>query len=140
VLDGQGNVDLWLERTGQAIACEISISTTIDHEVGNVLKCLKAGVQKVAVICLDEERLRKIGSAVSGSLGSELAARVDYFQPDQFIAHLKTLTPIVLEAEPPSTRRGYKIRRSMPDLSPEERKQKEDIANRILAETMKRNL
>src|ERR1039458_6822441 len=86
VLDGQGSVDLWLERTGQSIACEISISTTIDHEVGNVAKCLKAGVPKVAVICLDGERLRKIGNAVSGSLGSESAARVEYYQPDQFIA------------------------------------------------------
>ena len=74
VLDGQGSVDLWLERTGQSIACEISISTTIDHEVRNVIKCLKAGVPKVAVICLDEERLRKIAAAVSGSLGAELAA------------------------------------------------------------------
>ena len=46
VLDGQGSVDLWLERTGESIACEISISTTIDHEVGNVAKCLKAGFRK----------------------------------------------------------------------------------------------
>ncbi|MDE2107543.1 MAG: TraM recognition domain-containing protein, partial [Patescibacteria group bacterium] len=73
VLDGQGSVDLWLERTGQTIACEISISTTIDHEVKNVRKCLKAGVPNVAVICLDEERLQKIANAVAGSLGAELA-------------------------------------------------------------------
>ena len=50
VLDGEGSVDLWLERTGLAIACEISISTTIDHEVGNVAKCLKAGVPRVAAL------------------------------------------------------------------------------------------
>ncbi len=49
------------------------------------------GFSKVMVICLDEERLRKIGNAVSGSLGSELAARVEYFQPDQFVAYLKTI-------------------------------------------------
>jgi len=36
VLGGQGSVDLLLERQDQTIACEISISTTIDHEVGNV--------------------------------------------------------------------------------------------------------
>jgi hypothetical protein len=41
VLEGQGSVDLWLERPGQTIACEISISTTIDHEVRKVAKCLK---------------------------------------------------------------------------------------------------
>ncbi|NOS71119.1 MAG: type IV secretion system DNA-binding domain-containing protein [Verrucomicrobia bacterium] len=137
VLDGQGSVDLWLERPGQAIACEISISTTIDHEVGNVEKCLKAGVPKVAVICLDESRLRKIGSAVSGSLGSELAARVEYFQPDPFIAHLKALKPP--EPQPTETTyAGYKIKRSIPKLSSQEQKQKEDIANRIMADAMRR--
>jgi hypothetical protein len=137
VLDGQGSVDLWLERTGQTIGCEISISTTIDHEVGNVAKCLKAGVPKVAVICLDEERLRKIGSAVSGSLGAELAARVEYFQPDPFIAYLKALKPPT--PQPTETQYGgYKVKRSIPKLSAQEQKQKEDIANRIMAEAMRR--
>jgi hypothetical protein len=137
VLDGQGSVDLWLERTGQNIACEISISTTIDHEVGNVAKCLKAGVPKVAVICLDEERLRKISNAVSGSLGSELAARVEYFQPDPFIAFLKALQS---PAPQPSETEygGYKIKRSAPKLSPMEQKQKEDIAHHIMADVMRK--
>jgi hypothetical protein len=136
VLDGQGSVDLWLERTGQTIACEISISTTIDHEVGNVAKCLKAGIPNVAVICLDEERLRKIRTAVVGSLGSELTARVVYFQPDPFIAHLKRLPPPT-PAPTESKYGGYKIKRSTPKLSATEQKQKEDIANRIMADVMR---
>jgi hypothetical protein len=91
----------------------------------------------VAVICLDEERLRKIGSAVSGSLGSELAARVEYFQPDPFIAYLRALKPSVPQ---PSEAQygGYKIKRSIPKLSAPEQQQKEDIANRIMAETIRR--
>jgi hypothetical protein len=138
VLDGQGSVDLWLERVGQTIACEISISTTIDHEVGNVAKCLKAGALKVAVICLDDERLRKISHAVSGSLGAEAATRVLYYQPDQFIADLKQLPPP--PSQPTETRyAGYKVKRSMPNLSAPEQKQKEDIAYRAMAETMRPN-
>ena len=134
VPDGQGSVDLWLERIGQSIACEISISTTIDHEVGNIAKCLKSGVPKVVMICLDEQRLRKIAEAVSGSLGAELAARVEYFQPDPFIAHLKALKPPPAETQ----YAGYKVRRSVPRLSAQEQRQKEAIAHRILAETMRR--
>jgi hypothetical protein len=137
VLDGQGSVDLWLERIGQAIACEISISTTIDHEVKNVIKCLKAGVPKVAIICLDEERLRKISSAVSGSLGSEPAGRVEYFQPDPFIAYLKALKPLTPQPTE-SNFGGYKVKRSVPKLSAAEQKQKEDIANRVMGDTMRR--
>jgi hypothetical protein len=132
VLGGQGSVDLWLERSDQSIACEISYSTTIDHEVGNVVKCLNAGIAKVAIICLEEKRLQKIGEAVSGSLGAEAARRVEYFKPDAFIAYLKTLKPP--ETQPTVTQYGgYKIKRSVPKLSVEEQKQKEDISHRIMA-------
>jgi hypothetical protein len=137
VLDGQGSVDLWLERPGQTIACEISISTTIDHEVRNVAKCLKAGVPKVMVICLDDERLRKIGSAVSGSLGSELTARVEYFQPDQFVAYLKTI-PAEIPKEQTTVRRGYKIKRVISELSTEQQKEKEASAIRAIADSMRK--
>jgi hypothetical protein len=137
VLDGQGSVDLWLERDGQAVACEISISTTIDHEVRNVGKCLKAGVPKVAVICLDDGRLRKIEMAVSGSFGAEPAARVGYFQPDRFIAWLKTL-PAEIPKEKTVQRRGYKIKTVLAEVSMAEQKEKETAAIRAVASAMRR--
>ena len=137
VLDGLGSIDLLLERGVQTIACETSISTTVDHEVGNVSKCLKAGFSEVAVICLDDERLRKIREAVTGSLGKEETARVVYFTPDDFISHLKSLQPPT--STPSETEyAGYKIKRSAPARSPKERLQKEDIANRVIAEAMRK--
>ncbi|MBU6427325.1 type IV secretion system DNA-binding domain-containing protein [Patescibacteria group bacterium] len=138
ILDGQGSVDLLLERADQIIACEISITTTIDHEVGNVAKCLKAGFLKIAVVCVDEDRLRKIAAAVSGSLGPEAAGRTVYYRPDDFIADLKTLAaPAPKAAAAPEMRRGYRIKRSLPALTPEEWKQREDEAVRAIAETMR---
>jgi hypothetical protein len=136
VLDGQGSVDLLLERPDQTFACEISITTTIDHEVGNVAKCLKAGFLSVAVICVNEERLKRIEVAVASSLGSELAARVIYCQPDEFIARLQALPPQIPKAL--ETRRGYKIKRSVRDLTLEEQKQREETAIRSIAEAMRK--
>jgi hypothetical protein len=137
VLGGQGSIDLLLERDGRPIACEISFSTTVDHEVRNVSKCLKALFPEVAVICLDEERLEKISTAVSASLGPETASRVGYFQPDPFIAYLKSLKPAT--PQPSETvSGGYKIRRSVPKFSPQERRQKEDVANRVITEAMRK--
>ena len=81
LLDKPGSVDLALERGTQIFACEISFTTTIDHEVGNVSKCLKAGFANIVVICLEDERLKKIEKAVTGSLGPEAAQSVRYFQP-----------------------------------------------------------
>lgn len=120
-----------------AIAQHFTDADTIDHEVGNVAKCLKAGVPKVAVICLDAERLRKIGSAVSGSLGSELSTRVGYFQPDQFVTYLKAI-PTEIPKEQTTVRRGYKIKRVVSELSTEQQKEKETVAIRAIADSMRK--
>jgi len=139
VLDGKGSVDLHLERGDQTFACEISVTTTIDHEVGNVTKCLKAGFAEVVVICLDDDRLEKLKTAISRSLGLESSAQVQYFQPDQFIAHLKALPPPPPAApEAPKIRRGYKVKRTVSKLGPEEQQQREEEAIRSVAEALKK--
>jgi hypothetical protein len=130
-------VDVLLVRGDEVIACEISISTTIDHEVGNVAKCLKAGCSKVAVICLDDRRLEAIAAAVSSSLGSEAAKRVVYLQPDQFIADLQHIPPPPPLEEAAVTRRGYKVKRTVPNLTQEERQKKEMNAVRALTNAVK---
>lgn len=130
-------MDLYLVRGNQEIACEISVSTTVDHEFKNAQKCLKAGVAKVAMICVDEEHLRKIAAAVSSGLGPELSGRVEYFKPDAFIAYLKALPS--LQSEPKEKKiAGYKVKHSLPQLSFAEQKQKEDIAYRTIAEAMRK--
>lgn len=139
VLDGKGSVDLLLIRDGQSIACEISLTTSIDHEVGNVAKCLKAGFQNVAVICLSEDRLEKIQAAVVGSLGAEATAGVSFFQPDQFITHLQTLPQQKPEAPgAPKIRKGYKVKHQVAKLTPEERQEREGAAIHSLKEAMQR--
>jgi len=134
------SVDLLLVRSDQSIACEISYSTTIDHEVGNVAKCLKAGFTKVAVICLDLARLEAIATAIEGSLGPEAAQRVAYFRPDQFIADLQRIPPPAPPPTPAATTttvHGYKVKRTWPKLTPEERLQKENIAIRVISEALR---
>lgn len=136
------HVDVLLERSDQSIACEISFSTTVDHEVNNnVAKCLAAGYTKVAVICLDAARLEIIAGAVNVSLGAEAAQRVGYFLPDQFIADLQRIPPPAPPQAPEpatSTVRGYKVKRNWPNLTPEERRQRDEIANRVASEALRR--
>jgi hypothetical protein len=139
IVDGQGSVDVLLERTDAVIACEISITNTIDYEVGNVRKCLKAGVPYVAIICTDEKRLGKIKAAVKSSLGPEASHPVAYFLPDQFIEHLKSLVPPApATSSLAEVRHGYKIRRTHVKLSPEEQKAREEAAIKTIAEAMRK--
>lgn len=140
VLDRAGSVDLALESPTRSIAVEITITTTIDHEVGNVTKCLKADFQTVAVVSSSESKLVQMKQAVEGALGPELSARVSYFLPDAFLVHLETIA----KAEPPpsqppgeTTRRGWKVKRVAPKHTPEELKGKEAAAIKMLADAMK---
>jgi hypothetical protein len=144
ILDGRGSVDLALEKDGFAVACEITITTTTDHEFGNVKKCILAGFSFVAVVSSREERLRQIEVAVKAGVPPEESARVGYFLPEPFIAWLREQAPMTPAPELPATApterrtRGYKVRRSVAKLSEEERKAKEDIALKNIAESMKK--
>jgi hypothetical protein len=139
-----GSIDVAFTHSGKKIvAVEITITTTIDHEVGNVIKCIHADFPLVAVISSRETKLQQMKDAIVSAVGPEFSNRVVYFLPDAFIDHLKVLgksfslqTPEPLQA----IRRGYKVRHSSPKLTPEELKVKEEAALRLLAETMKRKV
>lgn len=138
-----GSVDLALVRSGGVnIACEITVTTTIHHEVGNVRKCLEAGFTQVAVISSKVQRLEQIKEAVEVDVGAEKSGCVGYFTPDSFIDWLKALP--VIEAVPVSSeptvtmRRGRIVTRKAPTLTPEERRQKEAAHLKMIAEVMRR--
>jgi hypothetical protein len=136
--------DLGLKRESLTIAVEITVTTTTDHEFGNVKKCLDAGYSRVAVVSPEPERLEAIATAVEAGLGAEAARKVTYHTPDGFIAELRKLAVVeVVKPAPPVTLgeltiRGFKVKRRGTELSVEEQKAKESAAVKILAETMKR--
>jgi hypothetical protein len=134
-----GSVDVLLERRGESIACEIGITTSVDHEFGNIEKCLKAGFSHVAMISRPE-RLQQIAEAVVTALGAEDASRVGYYTPDDFITHLQNLPVPVEEATAPTPtetiRRGRKVTRKGPSLTPDERRMKEAAHHKMISEVM----
>lgn len=138
-----GAADLALRKGNLSIAVEITITTTIDHEFDNVKKCLAGGFGRVAVVSPKPERLKAIAEAIMAGLGTEVASKVSYFTPDDFIAELRRLAQEQEQRKEPGTPterpvKGYIVRRRGPALTPEERKAKEEIAIKIMAETMKR--
>jgi hypothetical protein len=145
IADTKGSADLVLEKERYSIACEISVTTTIDHEFGNIIKCLKGGFNAVAVISIRKAWLKEIAETVAGALGADEAAKISYFTPDQFIEHLTKLqgsiaTPPVAPTETVTIRRGFKVKRSAPRLSPEDRRLREEDANKTIAEIIRNKL
>ena len=141
---GRETIDVGLVRSDMRIACEISVTTTVDHEVGNVRKCLREGFDLIAVITANERRLKQIEAAVAGCLDAADAACVKYFQPEEFLALVNALpqpveSPSIPSAPTPTEtqRKGYRVKRVFTALTPEERTTKENAAFKLLSEEMR---
>jgi hypothetical protein len=100
-----GRADVLLERDGRRIAVEISVTTTPEHEVENIRKCLDAGVEKVAVISPMPSVLRRIHEKAHENLSADAHARVLFASPEEFMT---TLTDAA--SSEPKTVLGYKVK------------------------------
>jgi hypothetical protein len=87
-LDGHGHVDLALERNGLRVACEISVSTSPSHELDNLSKCLAAGFDYAVLVSIQEATLRNARRRFAEEFPEELAGRVLFLSPEDFIQWL----------------------------------------------------
>jgi hypothetical protein len=138
VLDGSGLVDLVLDREETSIACEVTVTNTIDYEVGNVARCIKAGFHQIVVVGVTDDKLQKLKAAVRNSLGPESAIKVQFFLPDEFLDYLRQLPAPAPTGPKTKTVRGYNVKSVYGDASPEEAKEKEDQMIRLIADMMRK--
>lgn len=103
VLGGDGSVDVALYRDQRKIACEIGVSTNIEHEVANVAKCREAGFEEVIVIAAEGRDAKKLDAALAGS--------AQVMRPEEFIEYLD-------EAAPPEPKTRERTHLSLIDYLP----------------------
>jgi predicted DNA-binding transcriptional regulator AlpA len=101
VLDGHGYVDVALEREGLSVACEISVTTRVAHELGNLTKCLAAGFDHAVLLSSDERTLRSARTQISDAD----IDRIRLLNPDELIAFLDELIGVPKPAPPLIPRR-----------------------------------
>ena len=138
---GSGNesVDVALLRADLRIACEVSVSTTIDHEVGNARKCLRDNFDVIALVTGDERRRQQLEKAIADHFPPEDRAKIRCDSPDEFAAYLVGLPDPEAEDSPESTKlvKGWKVNRKFTTLTPEERAAKAKAAFDLLGQEMK---
>jgi excisionase family DNA binding protein len=92
VLDGLGSVDVALEKEGRPpIACEISVTTNVEHEIGNVQKCLAAGFAEVLLISSEKKTLTSVRHALVVALSTAQYRQVKFFTPEETFSYLDGL-------------------------------------------------
>jgi excisionase family DNA binding protein len=83
ILDGLGCVDVALTKGSRAIACEISVTTDAEHEIGNVQKCLAAGFEEVIFISSDKKKLTAVRHALVAALSTAQYRQVKFLTPEE---------------------------------------------------------
>jgi hypothetical protein len=138
ILDGENYVDVWLERNGDAIACEVSLESPLSWEVDKVAKFIKADLKHVAMVSTNPAQLEKLSRAIENRVGLEASKRIQYYSPSQFIESLRTIEPSVPSMSGQfEIRRGRKVVRKFTNISPKEAAQREEGAIRELRAKMK---
>lgn len=70
------SADIGLQREGERIAVEISVTTSVDQELANVTKCLRAGFGRIIVLMLDDAKVRELTARVQTAISDEDHSRV----------------------------------------------------------------
>jgi hypothetical protein len=106
IAGGRESVDIALYRSDLRIACEITVTTPLEYEIGNVAKCLAAGFGTVVVVSLKKARLTKLDKLLREALSPDRYEKVHLFTPEELLSWLAGQPVEVQEGMV----RGYKVK------------------------------
>jgi hypothetical protein len=137
VLDGQGYVDLVLERGSRRIGVEIAITTPIDHEMQNLRKCLDAGFDPVVMLAPDQDRLRQLEEAAGSIFHPSELERIRFSQPDDIAEILQFF---VSEDPAPESimHKGYKVKATFKDMGDTETQSRKRSIQKTIAAALRK--
>jgi hypothetical protein len=131
-----GRVDVGLERNGKRVAVEITVTTTSEHELGNIEKCLKAGYDKVIVCSQGKKNLEKIRVLVMEKLEESGIEKVMFFEPDELLFYLEDEAAQDLYKE--ERVKGYKVKVNYQPVSSGDKKMKREAVAQVILGAFRR--
>ena len=137
ILDGAGRIDVSLVRGERRIACEISVTTNQDQELGNVEKCLAAGYTEVVLVGGNERHIKALAKFVEENLDESERGKVQYIVPEHLIEYLDSLG----DAPQPTEQniRGYKVRTVQQVVNPKEADARRQAIAGVIARSLKKS-
>jgi hypothetical protein len=132
-----GQVDVLLERNGEQVAVEVSVSTPVEWERENLRKCLAAGYPRVAVVLAKSRTTQsRYRDALREGLDAEALSRLTLLSPEEVPDFIAALAPAPGPTE--SVVRGYKVKVSHAQLSPAEAKARRETLARLVSRSLQR--
>lgn len=131
VNDNAGKVDVSLLRDDLRIACEISVTNTVEYEVQNIQKCFIAGFSLVFMISTDMAHLNTIRTLAVSKVDQSLHNRLFFVSKDDFVNQLDLL--LAQQSQPSEIRaKGYRVKLNYTG-SPDASNQQKALKDVILA-------
>ncbi len=134
--DGQGRVDVSLEKNGKRIACEIGVTTSKEWEVHNIEKCLVAGYEVVIALAVDKKAAELMQRELSQKLDPHFRSRVFVMEADMLFQYLDQ--EAAKEATTETKMKGYRVKVEYEAVSEDLMKQKKDAITRIVTDPLKK--
>lgn len=132
--DGSGQVDVLLERDGVVAAVEISVSTPVEWEKANLVKCLAADYPRIAVVLAKSKKVStKYRTALLDSVPLDARERVQYLNPEEIPAFVASLAPATVSE---SMVKGYRVRVTQTVGTLEDAKARQDALARVIARSI----
>lgn len=116
--DGSGRVDVILRRQKLSFAFEISVTTTKDHELANVEKCLALPFTHVIMMASHAKHLKGLSMHIGKALEEEETKRVSFLLPEDLPGFLDGY-PLV-DAPKEKVVKGYTVRSRAAVVNPTE--------------------
>jgi hypothetical protein len=135
ILDGMGSVDVALESDERSIACEICMTTSLEHEIGNLLKCLAAGFDYAVMVSTNKKIISKAAGFVA-ELGEQDSARVRLFAPEELFSFISQLEANAAGKE--EVVKGYKVKVRFKLVGDAQEKARKQAIAQTVAQALKR--
>lgn len=132
-----GQVDVLLARDDLTVAVEVSVTTPVEWERGNLAKCLRGDFARVAlVLAKSTQTARTYRARVVEGLSEEDRARLVILDPEELPDFIASLAPT--EEPPDNVVRGYKVKVSQTAVSADEAKARREQLARLVSQSLVR--
>ncbi len=131
-----GIVDAVLQNENERIACEISVTTSPEHEWQNIQKCIDAEFDHIILLAHEKPKLNSIKQHVQSVSAEQSLDKVRFLLPQEFIAFLDECNANAAGTE--KTVRGYKVKVSYSATDQTAQKQKQEAIAKLIVESMRR--
>lgn len=134
ILDGAGRVDVSLVREKIRVACQVSVTTTKDWELGGIEKCIAAGYTEVVLVLSTERQIKRLAKFVEENLDPKDQGRVRYVTSDGIIEFLDSLGKFTPTEQ---VVRGYKVRTMQQATDSEDAALRRKAVSEVIARSLR---